>query len=135
MLTKSFTEHGTLAHSLRSQPLGVRKHSEPLHSTAAEREQLVRECGAPSQTPHELVDKLLPEALMLHTGVLVLSKQMLVLFRFLLSFFLMQKLLERGNVPLCVHFCQIEPMGVFIFNKEEALGSEQLNRVLLLPTH
>lgn len=29
----------------------------------------------------------------------------------------------KGNVPLCVHFYQIEPWGVFIFNKEETLGS------------
>ena len=32
-----------------------------------------------------------------------------------------------------MHFCQIEPLGLFIFNKEEALGSEQWNRVLLCP--
>lgn len=30
---------------------------------------------------------------------------------------------SKGNVPLCVHFPQIEPLGVFIFNKEGTLGS------------
>ena len=29
----------------------------------------------------------------------------------------------KGTVPLCVHFNQIEPLGVFVFNKEETLGS------------
>lgn len=29
----------------------------------------------------------------------------------------MQNIFKKGNVPLCVHFYQIEPLGVFIFNK------------------
>jgi hypothetical protein len=29
--------------------------------------------------------------------------------------FLMQKIFLRGNVPLCVHFYQMEPLGLFYF--------------------